>query len=108
GKTKGRVRTADGFRRALGYHPRSVWQQRAQTMSQTPMYVAFPASDALRERIDAFLKAAADRPTESHVDTLGQIIDPFLDEVLHAYFTGPIDAVHAKGAAVNVILGAMK
>lgn len=77
-------------------------------MSQTTLYVAFPASDLLRDRIDAFLDAVASRPGENHVETLDGIMDPFLDEVLHTYFTGPIDAVNARGTAVNVILGAMK
>ncbi|GAA5118659.1 hypothetical protein [Alloalcanivorax gelatiniphagus] len=77
-------------------------------MSQTSLYVAFPASDTLRDRIDAFLQATAEEPERNHADRLDAIMDPFLDEVLHTYFTGPIDAVNAKGPAVNVILGAMK
>ena len=77
-------------------------------MSQPTLYVAFPASDLLRDRIDAFIEAVAGRPGENHVDTLDGIMDPFLNEVLHTYFTGPIDAANAKGTAVNVMLSAMK
>ena len=74
-------------------------------MSQPTLYVAFPASDELRDRIDAFLEVTRDEPDSDHVQELEAIMDPFLNEVLHTYFTGPIDAVNAKGTAVNVILG---
>ncbi|WP_101675662.1 hypothetical protein [Alloalcanivorax mobilis] len=77
-------------------------------MTQSTLYVAFPASDLLRERIDAFIEAVNSQPDGNHVARLEAIMDPFLDEVLHTYFTGPIDAVKAKGTAVNVMLGAMK
>tara|TARA_R100000655_G_scaffold82091_1_gene121561 strand:+ start:1065 stop:1733 length:669 start_codon:yes stop_codon:yes gene_type:complete len=77
-------------------------------MSQPTLYVAFPASDELRDRIDAFLEVTRQEPDSNHVQELEAIMDPFLNEVLHTYFTGPIDAVNAKGTAVNVILSAMK
>lgn len=77
-------------------------------MNQPPLYVAFAASDQLRDRIDAFIHSVRDQPDTNHVDALEAIMDPFLNEVLHTYFTGPVDAVQAKGAAVAVILGAMK
>lgn len=77
-------------------------------MSQSPLYVAFQASERLRERIDAFLDAVDDYPGQNHVAALEGIMDPFLDELLHAYFTGPIDAAGARGPAVAVMLGAMK
>ena len=77
-------------------------------MSDSTLYVAFPASEQLRDRIDTFIESARGEPDRDHVAELEAIMDPFLDEVLHTYFTGPIDAVNAKGTAVNVILGAMK
>lgn len=77
-------------------------------MSESTLYVAFPASDQLRDRIDAFIESTRSEPDLDHATKLEAIMDPFLDEVLRTYFTGPIDAVNAKGTAVNVILGAMK
>lgn len=77
-------------------------------MTQPALYVAFPASDLLRDRIDAFIEAVGNQPDSDHVRELEAIMDPFLDEVLHTYFTGPIDAVDARGTAVNVMLAAMK
>lgn len=77
-------------------------------MNQSSLYVAFAASDTLRDRIDTFIQAIAEQPDRNHASSLDAIMDPFLDEVLHTYFTGPIDAVNAKGPAVSVILGAMK
>ena len=59
-------------------------------MSQPTLYVAFPASDELRDRIDAFLEITREEPDSNHVQELEAIMDPFLDEVLHTYFTGPI------------------
>ncbi len=77
-------------------------------MTQPSLYVAFPASDQLRERIDGFLEAVDERPGQNHVAALESIMNPFLDELLHTYFTAPIDVTGAKGPAVTVMLGAMK
>lgn len=77
-------------------------------MSQSSLYVAFAASDTLRDRIDTFIRAINEQPGGDHAESLDAIMDPFLDEVLHTYFTGPIDAVNAKGPSVSIILGAMK
>lgn len=77
-------------------------------MSQSPLYMAFQASDRLRERIDGFLDAVDNHPGQNHVVALEGIMNPFLDELLHTYFTGPIDAAGARGPAVAVMLGAMK
>ncbi|AFT70505.1 hypothetical protein B5T_02231 [Alloalcanivorax dieselolei B5] len=76
-------------------------------MSDT-LYVAFPASETLCQRIDAFLAKMRENPSGNHAADLDGITDPFIDEVLHTYFTGPIEAVNARGTAVNMIMGAMK
>lgn len=77
-------------------------------MSDLRVYVAFRASDRLCQRIDTFLEAVANRPDVRHVTELDGITDPFLEEVLHTWFLGPVRAADASGPAVRIILGAMK
>ena len=55
--------------------------------------VAFPASDALHERLDQFLREAAASPDANQSALLNLLLDDFLNDLLAAFFDGPIEAV---------------
>jgi len=65
--------------------------------------MAFPASAALAEHLRAMQTLQQESPNVVHHTTLRHILDHFLEEVLGAYFTGPIDAVQAEGPVVSMI-----
>ncbi|HLR17559.1 MAG TPA: hypothetical protein VK099_06770 [Alcanivoracaceae bacterium] len=66
--------------------------------------MAFAASEALAEKLNAITQAQQVEPSVVHREILREIHDLFIDEVLTAYFNGPIDAVGAEGSVVNMIL----
>lgn len=77
-------------------------------MTQSQMHMAFVASDRLQDSFDQYLQALQAKPDGNHAVLLEPIIDHFLDEVMEAYFHGPIKVVQAEGAVVNIILGVVK
>lgn len=72
-------------------------------MTAKTLYVAFAESDELREAMDRFLSAVAADPEGDHVDLLRQVIDHFVEELVAAFFDGPVDATGARGGMVRVI-----
>lgn len=67
------------------------------------MYMTFAASDALA----ADIRRLTGENLGSKVDhaLINAIAERFIDEMLHAFFTGPMDALKAEGAMVNIING---
>src|SRR5690606_7127511 len=78
-----------------------------RSMTAKKMYVAFPASQALHERTQAFIKAVEDKPSLDHQALLSAIPSLFIDEVLAAFFAGPVDATGMTGSTASVIHGLM-
>lgn len=76
-------------------------------MTAKQIYVAFPASQTLHERTQAFIKAVQDKPSQDHQALLSAIPTPFIDEVLAAFFAGPVDATGMTGSTASVIHGLM-
>lgn len=76
-------------------------------MTANTVYVAFPASQELDRRTKAFIEAALALPKQNHKRLLDDIPDTFIDEVLKAFFQGPVDAAGLTGGAASVIHGLM-
>lgn len=76
-------------------------------MTVNTVYVAFPASPELDRQTRAFADAALANPTQSQQTLLDQIPNIFIDEVLKAFFQGPVDAAGMSGGAASVIHGLM-
>jgi len=71
-------------------------------MSHTKL-VFMPSADlvAYLEQLYAHQDTA---PDEVHTEAMRGIVEYFIDEVIQAFFTGPIDAIEAEGSVVNIIL----
>lgn len=76
-------------------------------MTVNTVYVAFPASQALDCQTRSFTEAALAAPKQSHQGLLDQIPDAFIDEVLKAFFQGPVDAAGMTGGTASVVHGLM-
>ena len=76
-------------------------------MTAKQLYVAFPSSDALYASTMAFIEAVKASPGQSHQALLDKIPSQFIDEVLHAFFQGPLDATGMSGSTASVIQGLM-
>lgn len=76
-------------------------------MTANTVYVAFPASPELDSKTRAFAEAALANPKQSQQGLLDQIPNIFIDEVLKAFFQGPVDAAGMTGGAASVIHGLM-
>ncbi|MDF1780317.1 MAG: hypothetical protein P1U67_03375 [Alcanivoracaceae bacterium] len=72
-------------------------------MTATTLYVAFPASDELYARTMKFINAVEANPEVSQQALLSDIPSKFIDEVLAAFFEGPVDAAGLKGGSAGVI-----
>lgn len=72
-------------------------------MTANQVYVAFQASPELQENTLAFVQAVQARPGENHQALLEKIPHPFIDEVLAAFFEGPMLATRIQGGAANMI-----
>ena len=77
-------------------------------MSSRTVRVAFPASDALHERLDQFLREAAASPDADQSALLNELLDDFLNDLLAAFFDGPIDAVGVQGGVATMVQGGVK
>ena len=62
------------------------------SMTAKQIFVAFPTSAELNRRTLAFIDAVRAQPDQSHQALLSAIPALFIDEVLAAFFQGPIDA----------------
>lgn len=65
--------------------------------------MAFSASPALANYLEKIEALQASAPEVLQREILRGILDHFLEEVLTAYFNGPIQAVRAEGPVVNMI-----
>lgn len=68
------------------------------------MYMAFAASETLAADIRRFTSQAATSQRVDH-DLINAITERFIDEMLQAFFTGPMDALKAEGTVANIING---
>lgn len=76
-------------------------------MTAKQIFVAFPASAELNRRTLAFIDAVRTQPGQSHQALLNAIPALFIDEVLAAFFQGPIDATGISGGSASMIHGLM-
>ncbi len=76
-------------------------------MTAKQLYVAFQSSEELYQRSMAFISAVRQAPGSNHQQLLDQIPDLFIDEVLHAFFEGPVDATGMSGSTASLIHGLM-
>ena len=72
-------------------------------MSQTHVRMAFPSSEALDESFRRFRDAVEQDPQGDHQALLRPLSDHFVDEVLGAFFEGPIQAVGEQGRNIDLI-----
>ena len=72
-------------------------------MTQTHVRMAFPASEALEESFRRFRDAVEQDPGGDHRALLRPLSDHFVDEVLAAFFEGPIAAVGEEGRNIHMI-----
>lgn len=66
--------------------------------------LVFTPSASLVGYLEALYSQQEAEPNQVHVDTMRGIVEYFIDEVIGAFFTGPIDAIGAEGSVVNIIL----
>ena len=74
-------------------------------MTAIPVYVAFPVSERLRANVEAFVAAVAQDPAANHQQKLDAITDDFINELLKAFFDGPVEALGVRGGMARVING---
>ena len=70
------------------------------------IYMTFGASETLAADVRRFVSLAA-KGDSKQVDhaLVNDIAERFIDEMLHAFFMGPMDALQAEGTMVNLING---
>jgi hypothetical protein len=68
-------------------------------------YMAFSASSRLATDIQRFIEEATARPVQVDHALVNDVADRFIDEMLHAFFLGPVNALGAEGAMVSLING---
>lgn len=76
-------------------------------MTAKQLYVAFQSSDELYQRTMAFVNAVQEAPGSNQQALLDRIPALFIDEVLHAFFEGPVDATGMSGSTASLIHGLM-
>lgn len=76
-------------------------------MTSQTVYVSFPSSKELHSRTRAFISAVTQDPDTHHQSLLDQIPNIFIDEVLEAFFVGPMDATGMKGGGASIMHGLM-
>jgi hypothetical protein len=74
-------------------------------MTANTLYVAFPESPQLRRLTDEFLRAIDESPDDDHAEHLRELVDHLVEELVSAYFDGPVNATGAQGGMVSVIQG---
>lgn len=77
-------------------------------MADTRMVLAFPASAELDESYLRFQQAVERDPRGDHRDLLRPLSDHFVDEVLAAFFEGPMNAVGEEGRNIQLVRGVMR
>lgn len=66
--------------------------------------LVFIPSAALVGRLEQLYAHQATTPDKVHTEAMRGIVEHFIDEVIQAFFIGPIDAINAEGSVVNIIL----
>lgn len=74
-------------------------------MNSAAVTLAFPVSEELRRHLDAFLSAPGEQSGSQH---LVPMLDSFLDDLMAAFFDGPIQAVGAQGSVAAMVQGGVK
>lgn len=66
--------------------------------------LVFTPSDTLVAYLEKLYSGQRVAPNAVHTDAMKGIVEHFIDEVIQAFFKGPIDAIEAEGPVVNIIL----
>lgn len=76
-------------------------------MTAKHLYVAFNSSEQLYQHSVDFIQAVETSPNGDHQALLDRITELFIDEVLHAFFQGPVDATGMTGSTASIVHGFM-
>ena len=77
-------------------------------MADSRLVLAFPASAELDESYRRFREAVERSPSGDHRELLRPLSDHFVDEVLGAFFEGPMNAVGEEGRNIDLIRRVMR
>jgi hypothetical protein len=75
----------------------------SQSLLFMTVYVAFPASDTLHRNTIAFKEAVARQPGVIHQQLIHDISHDFINEVLHAFFDGPVKTLNVQGSMASLM-----